>query len=89
MNREFQKAILEALGLWGRPIRRIILEMEVNEPVQLRIDEYAEFEDGKPYLIAKVFELATFDHTELNGTKVTIGAALPSESEATKPNNED
>lgn len=58
---EFSQAVLKALGLEGRKIRRLILTMEVDKPITLQIDEYATFPDGAPYLMANLLELTKFE----------------------------
>jgi len=66
---DFQMAILKALGLEDRKVKKIRIEMEVGQPVTLYVEEYAMFSSDEPYLIARLLELASW----------SSGAALPSE----------
>ena len=61
---EFSDAIFKALGLEGRKIRRLIITMEVDQPVTLQVDEYATFADDQPYLVANLLKLATFSNPD-------------------------
>lgn len=63
-NRAFQKAILKALGLWDRSVRKLTLEMEVNKPVILTVECYATL--ASPDALANIFELAEFKPAPVN-----------------------
>lgn len=74
---EFMTAFCKALGLEGRPIHKIRIEMEVNKPVTLYIEEYANFPTGEPYLLANILELATWTEPkpapDLSNNNLTTG----------------
>lgn len=71
---KFAEAVLKALGLEGRKIRRLILTMEVDKPITLQVDEYAVFEDGTEYLVANLLELTKFEPPTTTTTEETDNA---------------
>lgn len=43
-NNDFAKSVIKALGLEGQRVRKIVLTMEINQPITLQWEGYASLE---------------------------------------------
>ena len=59
----FAKKLVKALGLEGRPIRRVVLDCEINEVVRVFYEEFLE-QDASARVVEVVSQFS--DHIEMH-----------------------